>query len=100
MLLAIKQFAGNPEDLLGGFARPKNHFRKAFPQCAMHIHLRKSEVLERRRLKRAHDFVAADAAGAEFFEQPRRFRRRHQLTMPQERQNPSAKWGRRLTISS
>ena len=65
----LQQFGRNFDDLFGGFAGAVNHFRKAFAQSAMQIHLSKTEVRHRRRLERADHVIAADTARTKLFQQ-------------------------------
>lgn len=84
ILLVIEELGGNLHDLLGRFARAKNHFRKAFTQGAMRVHLRETNIGDWRGLKGLKDFVAAHPAGAEFLQELNRFGRCHARTMPQK----------------
>jgi hypothetical protein len=64
-LFAFQKSGRNFDNLPRRFAGTENHFRKTLAQCAVHVHLRKAQVHDRRGLKCAHDFFARDFPGAE-----------------------------------
>ena len=82
-LFALKNSRCNADDLFRRLARTKDDFWKTFAQRPVHIHLRESEVRQRRGLKRAQNAVAADFSGSKFFQQIGGFRRGHERRVPE-----------------
>ena len=78
-LLAFEQFGGDFQDLFRGFARAEDDFGKTFPQSAMRVHLRKTEIRHGRCLERLENLLAADSARPKLFQEFDCFRRGHGL---------------------
>jgi hypothetical protein len=49
----LEDFSGNLYHLIASLSGAENHFREAAAQRAVRVHIRKSKVGHRRRLKRA-----------------------------------------------
>ena len=76
-LAEFKQFGGDFDDLLRRLARAKNDFGEIFPQRAVRVHLRETEIDHRRGLERPQDLVPAHAARAKLFQQLNRLNNSH-----------------------
>lgn len=85
VLAVVKKLGGDFEDLVGRFARAKNHFGKTLAQCAMSIDLSEPDIGNRRRLEGSKNAFAIDRAGAELLQELIGFGYRHGATMPQKR---------------
>ena len=79
-----QNFRGYFDDLFRRFAAAENDFGKTLAERTVHVHLRETEVGDRRGLKCAQDFFARNYSGAELFQQADGFSNGHAMTMPQE----------------
>src|ERR1035441_1376110 len=79
-----QNFRGYFDDLFRRFAAAENDFGKTLAERTVHVHLRETEVGDRRGLKCAQDFFARNCSGAELFKQADGFSNGHAMTMPQE----------------
>ena len=84
ILVVFQKFAGDFQNLFRRFSGAENHFGETFAQGAVCIHLRKADVGNGRSLESLENFIAADAAGAKFFQELSRFSNGHAPTMPQK----------------
>jgi hypothetical protein len=82
-LFTFQKFAGDFQNLRGSFSRAENDFWKSLPQTAVRVHLRETEVGNRRGLECAQRLITADFAGAELVEQMAGLGGCHSRTMPQ-----------------
>ena len=81
-LLVRHEGCGDFHDLLGRFARAKNHFGETFPQRPVGVHLGETEVRHRGGLKRVQHLIATHAAGAKLFKELNGYSRRHARKLP------------------
>ena len=84
-LLASHEFGGDFNDLGGSFACAENDFGKAFAKRAVGVHLRETEIGDRRSLEGVEHVVAADTAGTELFQQLDGFGFGHVIKMAENR---------------
>ena len=83
-LAMIQKFGRDFDDLFRRLAGAKNHFGKIFPQRAVRVHLRETEVGHRRGLEGAENLCARDFPGAKLVQQAGGFGSCHRVTMPHE----------------
>jgi len=84
LLAVFQKFGGNLYGLFRRLARAENDFGKIFPQRAMRVHLRETEISDRRGLEGAQDFFRRDFSRAKLCEQLGGLGRCHRRTMPHE----------------
>ena len=78
----LEKARGNLDNLRGSFSRAENHFREAFPQGAVCIHLSEAKIHRRSCLESVQDFLARDAPRAKLFQQFDGFNRGHTQRLP------------------
>ena len=91
-LLPRHEFGSDFYDLHGRLARAEDDLRKTFAERTVRVHRRETEVGHRRGLKGVQHLIAADAAGAELFQQFDGFGFGHLTSMAERRGGVTQKW--------
>ena len=81
-MLALEELGGDFHDVVRRFTFAEDDLGKPSSQRPVSIHLGKAEVCYWRCLKCPHDFIAADTACPELFQEFHCFRRGHPSTLP------------------
>ena len=66
-IVLLENLSGDFDDLDGRFAAAVNDLRKALPQRAVLVHLRKAKIGNRLLAERSQDFRLADFASTKLF---------------------------------